>query len=133
MQNVARPRLALLDAAQREAVHEASLDDPWRSGLRVDSRRARDICAKGGARIEGDRVYVDADLVDAAIESAPAEIGIFDRAGIRHSGSGTGRRVRRGRHESLVPGPDHDELTPFSPRRHGPLRPALPRRCPITT
>src|ERR1700752_4817754 len=82
MQNVARPRLALLDAAQREAVHEASLAILAGSGLRVDSPRARDVFARGGARIEGDRVHVGRDLVDAAIESAPSEIGIFDPRGL---------------------------------------------------
>ena len=115
MQNVARPRLALLDAAQREAVHEASLAILGGSGLRVDSPRARDIFAKGGARIEGDRVHVGRDLVDAAIESAPSEIGIFDRRGLPAFRLGDGQtRFGAGVTNLWFQDPITDELTPFS-------------------
>ena len=50
MQDIARPRLTLLTAEQRDAVHEASLSILARSGLRLDSERARDVCRRGDAR-----------------------------------------------------------------------------------
>jgi trimethylamine--corrinoid protein Co-methyltransferase len=81
MENVARPRLTLLTNDQIAAVHEASLVILAGSGLRVDSERARRVYAAGGASIENDRVFLARELVDAAIESAPATIDLFDRAG----------------------------------------------------
>jgi trimethylamine--corrinoid protein Co-methyltransferase len=115
MENIARPRVALLDAAQREAVHEASLTILARSGLRVDSARARDVCANGGARVEGDRVYLDRDLVDAAIESAPATIDVFDRRGRRAFRLGDGEtRFGSGVTNLWFQDPVTDEITPFS-------------------
>src|SRR5262245_15756351 len=81
MENIARPRLTLLSDAHIEAVHEASLEILSRSGTRVDAESARRIYEAGGARVDDDRVYFHREVVDAAIESAPAVIDIFDRAG----------------------------------------------------
>src|SRR5262245_2218659 len=115
MQNLARPRLALLDAAQREAVHETSLTILAKSGLRMDSGRAREVCARGGARVEGDRVYFHREIVDAAIESAPAEIEIFDRRGSPAFRLGDGEtRFGAGVTNLWFQDPLTDELTPFS-------------------
>jgi trimethylamine--corrinoid protein Co-methyltransferase len=115
MQKVARPRLALLDAAQREAVHEASLTILAKSGLRVDSPRARDVCEKGGARVDGDRVHFQRELVDAAIESVPATIDIFDRRGQPAFRLGDGEtRFGAGVTNLWIQDPLTDELTPFS-------------------
>jgi trimethylamine--corrinoid protein Co-methyltransferase len=115
MQGLARPRLALLTDAQREALHEASLTILARSGLRVDSERARKVCAQGGARIEGERVYFGRDQVDAAIESAPATIEIFDRRGRPAFRLGDGEtRFGSGVTNLWLQDPMTDELTPFS-------------------
>jgi len=115
MQNVARPRLSLLDAAQREAVHESSLTILAKSGLRMDSGRARELCARGGARVERDRVYLDREIVDAAIESAPAAISIFDRGGDPAFRLGDGEtRFGAGVTNLWFQDPITDELTPFS-------------------
>ena len=115
MQSFARPRLALLTAAQREAVHEASLTILARSGLRLDAERARDVCRKGGARVEGDRVYFTRELVDAAIESAPETIEIFDRRGRPAFRLGDGEtRFGSGVTNLWLQDPMTDQLTPFS-------------------
>jgi len=115
MQDIARPRLSLLTAAQRGAVHEASLEILARSGLRLDSERACEVCRKGGARIEGDRVYFHRDLVDAAIESAPATIEIFDRRGQPAFRLGDGvTRFGSGVTNLWFQDPITDELSPFS-------------------
>jgi trimethylamine--corrinoid protein Co-methyltransferase len=115
MQECARPRLALLTAAQREAVHEASLTILARSGLRLDSERAREVCRKGDARVEGDRVYFHRELVAAAIESAPATIEVFDRRGRPAFRLGDGQtRFGSGVTNLWLQDPMTDELTPFS-------------------
>jgi len=72
MTNLARPNLTLLTNSQIDAVHEASLVILEQSGLRVDSERARGVYSKGGARVEGDRVYIHREIVDSAIETAPS-------------------------------------------------------------
>ena len=113
--DIARPRLVLLDAAQQEAIHEASLTLLARSGLRLDSERARAVCRQGRARVEGDRVYFDRELVDAAIESAPASIEIFDRRGQPAFRLGDGEtRFGAGVTNLWFQDPLTDELTPFS-------------------
>jgi hypothetical protein len=145
MENIARPRLTLLTNDQIEAVHEASLTILAKSGLRVDSERARKVYASGGARLEGDRVYIHRDLVDAAIEFAPATIDISTgrTAGVR-LGDG---ETRFGASPALYQDPATDELAP-SPVAHGAgcasarrselrrIRPSgadLPRRWPTFT
>jgi trimethylamine--corrinoid protein Co-methyltransferase len=114
-QDIARPRLSLLSAAQREAVHEASLAILARSGLRLDSDRARDVCRKGQARVDGERVYFDRELVAAAIESAPATIEIFDRLGRPAFRLADGEtRFGSGVTNLWFQDPITDELSPFS-------------------
>jgi trimethylamine--corrinoid protein Co-methyltransferase len=113
--NSARPRLTLLSAAQRDAVHEASLAILARSGLRLDSERARDVCRMGGARVEGDRVHFHRDHVEAAIESAPATIEVFDRRGKPAFRLGDGQtRFGSGVTNLWLQDPVTDELSPFS-------------------
>jgi trimethylamine--corrinoid protein Co-methyltransferase len=115
VEDIARPRLVLLGSAQREAIHEASLTLLARSGLRLDSERARALCRQGRARVEGDRVYFDRELVDAAIESAPASIEIFDRRGQPAFRLGEGEtRFGAGVTNLWFQDPLTDELTPFS-------------------
>lgn len=115
MAEIARPRLNLLTASQREAIHEASLTILARSGLRLDSERARAVCAKGGARIDGDRVYFDRERVAAAIASAPGTIDIFDRRGQPAFRLGDGEtRFGSGVTNLWLQDPMTDELSPFS-------------------
>ena len=115
MENIARPRLTLLRSDQVEAVHEASLVILAESGLRVDSERARKVYAAGGARIEDDRVYFTRELVDAAIETAPATIDIFDRAGQPAFQLGDGEtRFGVGVTNLWYQDPATDELAPFT-------------------
>ena len=115
MENIARPRLTLLRSDQVEAVHEASLGILAESGLRVDSERARKVYAAGGARIEDDRVYFTRELVDAAIETAPATIDIFDRAGQPAFQLGDGEtRFGVGVTNLWYQDPATDELAPFT-------------------
>jgi trimethylamine--corrinoid protein Co-methyltransferase len=115
MQNVARPSLSLLSDAQMAAVHEASLVILSESGLRIDSERARKVFAAGGARIEEDRVYLHREIVDAAIETAPATIEIFDRQGEPAFRLGDGEtRFGVGVTNLWYQDPLTDELTPFA-------------------
>jgi trimethylamine---corrinoid protein Co-methyltransferase len=114
-QGIARPRLGLLTATHREAIHEASLAILARSGLRIDSERARTVCRRGDARVEGDRVYFHRDQVAAAIESAPATIEVYDRRGRQAFRLGDGQtRFGAGVTNLWLQDPLTDELSPFS-------------------
>jgi trimethylamine--corrinoid protein Co-methyltransferase len=115
MADVARPRLTLLTESQIEAVHEASLVILQKSGLRVDSERARRVYAAGGARIEDDRVYLHRELVDEAIDSTPAAIDIHHRTGETAFRLGDGTtRFGVGVTNLWFQDPSTDELSPFS-------------------
>ncbi len=115
MGNIARPRLTLLSSEQIEAVHEASLMILAESGLRVDSERARGVYAGGGARVEGDRVYFNREMVDAAIEAAPSTVDIYDRAGNSAFQLGDGEtRFGVGVTNLWYQDPETDELTQFA-------------------
>jgi trimethylamine--corrinoid protein Co-methyltransferase len=115
MDNNARPRLTLLNPSQVEAVHEASLVILDRSGLRVDSERARRVYSEGGTRLEGDRVYPSRELVEWAIESAPAAIDVYGRMGEKRFRLGEGdTRFGVGVTNLWYQEPSTDELTPFA-------------------
>jgi len=80
---IVQPRLKTLDPQQIKKVHAYSLQILSSIGVRVDSQRARKFFARaiGSQAIEGDRVRIPADLVEWAIQAAPARIDIYDRKG----------------------------------------------------
>lgn len=117
MDAIARPQLRLLTAAQIASVHEASLAVLSKLGVRVDSERARTICAAADARVEGDRVYLSGELVEWAVASAPSTIDVFDRRGepaFRLGGEGEPTRFGVGVTNLWYQDPRNDELQPFS-------------------
>ena len=78
-----RPKLAVLDSAQKERIHSDSLWVLSSVGVRVDSERARELFEKamGPTAVNGDRVTIQSELVEWALEAAPTEITVFDRRG----------------------------------------------------
>ena len=73
--------LSLLDSAQLDKIHQASLEVLATVGVVVRDQDAISLLGKAGATVEKDRVKIPAQLVDAAIGSAPSGISIFDRQG----------------------------------------------------
>ena len=77
-----QPQLSVLTPAQIQQVHAQTLELLARTGIRVDSQRARGIFSQtAGTRIEGHQVRFSAELVEQALASAPSRIEIFDRKG----------------------------------------------------
>jgi len=74
-------RFTLLNTQQADRIHEASLKILSTTGVLVKNEEALALLAKAGAEIDGNRVKIPANLVAAAIESAPASINIYDRQG----------------------------------------------------
>lgn len=70
-----------LDPAQVERLHRASLDILATTGVTVAHRGAIEMLEAAGARVEGQRVRMSADMVAAAIAAAPEVVEVFDRSG----------------------------------------------------
>ena len=70
-----------LSAVQIDRIHRASLDILEHTGVVVAHEKALDVLKAAGARVEGQRAYMSAKMVAAAIASAPESIDILDRSG----------------------------------------------------
>ena len=81
--NRVQPRFTLLSPEQIQMIHEGSLKVMAKTGVRVESPRARDVYSKGGKsiHIDGDRITFERDIVEWAIEKAPPTYDVFNRRG----------------------------------------------------
>lgn len=64
-------RLTVWNHEECKKVHEATLAVLERTGVEVLYEPAREILRKAGARVDGNRAFLRAELVQAALESAP--------------------------------------------------------------
>jgi trimethylamine--corrinoid protein Co-methyltransferase len=79
MNNV-RPRIQVLTPEQIADIHNYALTILSSSGIRVESERARKILSKAIGKPARDKVVsIPSDLVEWAIQAAPAEVDIYDR------------------------------------------------------
>ncbi len=77
-----QPNLQLLSNEQILKIHEYSIDILENTGIKVESSRALDYFSKSGAaKIDGEIVYIQRELVDQALKTASSEIDIFSREG----------------------------------------------------
>ena len=67
------PPYELLNAAQIDQIHDASMRILSRLGIAFYDEECRQILADHGARVEGDMVYLDEALVMEYVAKAPAE------------------------------------------------------------
>ncbi|MDJ0614932.1 MAG: trimethylamine methyltransferase family protein [Rhizobiaceae bacterium] len=68
------PNMDVFSADEAENMHKSALTILQDMGMRVLHEDARKIFAAGGAKIDGEMVYIGQDIVDAAIASAPKSI-----------------------------------------------------------
>jgi trimethylamine--corrinoid protein Co-methyltransferase len=71
----------ILSDKQRARIAAAVFDLLERVGVQLTEPEARSLLQGAGARIEGDRVRIPADLVKQAINSAPSSLAIYTRDG----------------------------------------------------
>jgi trimethylamine--corrinoid protein Co-methyltransferase len=112
-----RPRLSVLTPEQIDRIHQSSLRILSTVGVRVDSRRAREVFARAiGREAEEDRVRIPPELVEEAIASAPDRIDIYDRRGefAFRLGPGQSSRFGIGVTALYYQDPSTDAITPFS-------------------
>lgn len=71
----------VLNDAEMERIHVETLNLLQKVGVDVHGSEARELLRRAGARLQGNRAYIPAELVDEALRTAPAEIAIYDREG----------------------------------------------------
>ncbi len=69
----------LLTDKQQRAIAAAAFELLERVGVRLTELEAQALLHGAGARVEGDRVYIPAHLVEDAVQSAPQGISIYTR------------------------------------------------------
>jgi trimethylamine--corrinoid protein Co-methyltransferase len=90
------PPMAYLTHEQMQDIHSASLQVLQDVGTMVHHPEARDLLVQAGARRAGDKgVHIPADVVEAALRSAPSRITVYDRTA-RPAMFLEGRRVHFG-------------------------------------
>lgn len=67
------PKLSLLSQEQCEQLHSASMEVFARSGTKVMSEPARKLLGAGGARVDGQKVYLPEAMVMKALETVPRQ------------------------------------------------------------
>lgn len=78
-----RPRMSVLNDAQIEHIHQASLEVLERTGVQITHARALELLDGAGARVDGKRVRFPSWLVEDAIRKAPSRVVLGNRDGER--------------------------------------------------
>jgi trimethylamine--corrinoid protein Co-methyltransferase len=82
MMSEVQPAINVLSREQIDSIHHYSLEILSRVGIRVDSKRARNLLAQAVTVSENDNVaHIPAETVDWALAAAPPVIDIHDRLG----------------------------------------------------
>ena len=68
-----RSPFKLLSEGQIEQLHEASLNILSRTGVIIDEPQALNYFRQAGARVEGNRVTIERDLIESCLASVPAQ------------------------------------------------------------
>ena len=75
------PAARMLGDGQKVQVHQATLELLRRTGVRVVVPDVRDLLAKAGCWVDGDRVRIPSHLIEWAIRTAPHGVSLCDRDG----------------------------------------------------
>ncbi|RLB42594.1 MAG: hypothetical protein DRH12_05345 [Deltaproteobacteria bacterium] len=76
------PAITVFTGDQIDRVHEYSLKILSTVGVRVDSKKARQVFAQSdGVSLKDQRAYIRPELVETAIKQAPSTIDVYDRKG----------------------------------------------------
>ena len=75
------PAAQMLGDDQKVQVHQATLELLRRTGVRVVVPDVRDLLAKAGCWVDGDRVRIPSHLIEWAIRTAPHGVSLCDRNG----------------------------------------------------
>jgi trimethylamine--corrinoid protein Co-methyltransferase len=73
--------LTTLSQGQCMKIHEAALSILEKTGVIFQCQEAIDILRKGGAKIDGERVYIPPSLVERALKTVPNTLTLHDQEG----------------------------------------------------
>jgi trimethylamine--corrinoid protein Co-methyltransferase len=77
-----QPRLRVLNREQVLAIHAAALEILEKIGFKMEHAGALEMLTNAGCQVvEGDRLRLPAHLVEAALDSAPRQIVLYDQKG----------------------------------------------------
>ncbi len=110
-----RPKISVMTKRQIGRVHDQSLHILATVGLEIDSEKAVEAFAGAGAKVDGSRVRISADLVQWALDVAPSSVDIYDRRGDLAFRIGDGAETRFGIGVTALQyqDPMTDEISPF--------------------
>ncbi len=77
----ATPGMQVLSADQKTQVHQATLELLRRTGVQVRVAQVRELLAKAGCWMDGERVRIPSHLIEWAIRTAPHRVVLCDRNG----------------------------------------------------
>jgi trimethylamine---corrinoid protein Co-methyltransferase len=80
-QEVKEMFLTTLSETQCQKIHEAALSILERTGVLFQCQEALQILRKGGARVDGERVYISAPMVERALNTVPHQFTLYDQEG----------------------------------------------------
>ena len=89
---------SVLSLSQCERIYSAILEVLERTGTKVYNTEALELLRDAGCRVEGERVWIPARLVEKAVRTAPSKVTLADRNGKR-------RLLLEGRNSYFGPGP----------------------------
>jgi trimethylamine--corrinoid protein Co-methyltransferase len=69
-----KPKAFVLSGAQVEKIHRATLDVLEHTGIKMQHPKAAEILDGAGARVEKDRIYLPAAIVDSALGNSPSRV-----------------------------------------------------------
>ncbi len=80
-QDIHEMYLTSMNQKQCEKIHAAAMQVLEKTGVVFQSTEALNILKKGGARVDGDRVYIPEAMIDRALASAPSSFKLYDQNG----------------------------------------------------
>ena len=78
-----KPKLQVINEDQIHQIHMATLEVLERTGIKLTHPKALELLSGAGARVNGDRVYIPAWLVEDALRKAPNRLVLGKRTGER--------------------------------------------------
>jgi trimethylamine--corrinoid protein Co-methyltransferase len=75
--------MSVLSEDQIAQIHQATLEVLERTGVQITHPRAMDLLYSAGARVDGERVYIPAWMVEEALRTAPPRVVLGNRKGER--------------------------------------------------
>jgi trimethylamine--corrinoid protein Co-methyltransferase len=75
-----RPKLQILPNTKINELHEASLKILSTTGIKITSHYAKKLLNQAGCKIKNEKVYINEELINWAINKCPSEVTIYGRA-----------------------------------------------------